>query len=121
VVAAVLDLHIGARPGAEAVDQVTGGLGRRHDVIDLHRFAVTDEIGGFGDGPPGPGAHLFQIADDLIDLGHGGKGLRFGLGSAAGDDQAGIGVLAAQLADLLAGLTDSLAGDGTGVDDDGVL
>jgi hypothetical protein len=47
--------------------------------------------------------------------------LRFGLGSAAGDDQAGIGVLAAQLADLLAGLTDSLAGDGTGVDDDGVL
>ena len=40
VVTAVLDLHIGAATGAKAVDQVAGGFGHRHDVINLHRLGA---------------------------------------------------------------------------------
>ena len=35
MIAAVLDLHIGAAARAEAVDQMAGGFGDRHDVVDM--------------------------------------------------------------------------------------
>ena len=86
VVAAVLHLHIGAvrvpkpsiRWPAVSVD--------RHDVVDLHPLGLADEVG--RQARPGLGPHLLGIADDAVDLGHGGEGLGLGLRGAAGDDRA---------------------------------
>ena len=66
-------------------------------------------------------SHLLRIADDAIDLGHGGETLGLDLGGAARDDQARFGALAPQLADGLGGLSHRLGGDGAGVDDHRVL
>ena len=41
MVAAVLDLHIGAGLGAEAFDQMASGLLHRHDVVDLDPLGVA--------------------------------------------------------------------------------
>ncbi len=75
----------------------------------------ADQIG--GQAGPGGGLHLFGIADHGIDLGHRGEGLGLGLGGAAGDDQLGVRVVAAQLADFLPGLAHRLGRHGAGVDD----
>src|SRR5690606_15821640 len=61
------------------------------------------------------------VADDEVDLRHVAKSARLGLGGAAGDDDAGVGVLAARLAHRLLGLAYRLGGDGAGIDDDGVV
>jgi len=55
-----------------------------------------------------------------VDFLHGGKGLRLDLGGAAGDDEPRAWPLAPRLADRLARLADRFAGDGAGVEDDGV-
>ncbi len=115
MIAAVLHLHIGARPRAETVDQVAGGFRHGHDVIDLHPLGLADEIG--RQARPCLGLHLFGIADDQIDLGHGGESLGLGLRGAAGHDQPRVGVFAAQAADFLPGLAHGLGGHGAGVDD----
>jgi hypothetical protein len=116
MVAAVLDLQEGTRASVERVDHVAGRLAHAHDVVDPHLFqrvdaeirqrtiVVRDE--------------LFLIAEHEVDLVHGGEGIRIGLRGAAGDDDAGGGMIAPRLADRLAGLTHRLAGDRTGVDDD---
>ena len=115
MIAAVLHLHIGARAGAEAVDQMARRFRDRHDVVDLHPLSLTHEISGHVG--PGCSLHLFGIADHPVNLGHGGKGFRLGLGGAAGHDQRGIGVLPAQAADVLARLAHRLGCHGAGVHD----
>ena len=67
MVAAVLDLHIGAGMVAEALDQMARGLAHRHDVVD------GDALGSL-DAEPGEalGFELLLIADDVIDLVHRG-------------------------------------------------
>jgi hypothetical protein len=67
---------------------------------------------------PGLRLHLLVVADDPVDLGHGGEDLRLGLCGAAGDDDAGVRVLALHAADRLARLARRLGGDRAGVDDD---
>ena len=115
MIAAVLDLHIGAM-AAKAVDQMARCFPHRHDVIDLHPFGHADQVGR-SNPAPGVGLHLFVVADDPGHFGHGGKGLRLCLGRTAGDDDRRARILAVQLADLLLGLAHRLGRDGTGVDD----
>ena len=69
---------------------------------------------------PRLGRDLAVIADDAVDLGHGGEALRIGLGGASGDDDARLRPLALRLADRLARLALGLGGDRAGVDDDDV-
>ncbi len=113
VVAAVLDLNIGAMP-AEPVDQVPRGFAHRQDVVDLHPLGHADQVG-HGQRGPGRGLHLLVVADDARHLGHGDKGLGFGLRGAAGDDDRGPGIFARQAADVLLCLAHRLAGHGAGV------
>ena len=119
MVAAVLHLNIGAGARAEAVDQVPGGFGDGHDVVDLHRLGLPYEIG--GDPGPCPGLHLFGVADHQVDLAHVAEGPGLRLRGAAGDDEPRVRVRAAELADLLACFPNGLSGHGAGVDDDGIL
>ena len=85
MVAAVLDLHIGARLGAEALDQMAGGLPHRHDVVDLDPLGVAA-----AETQEGPRFGLLLIADDVIDLVHGGEAGRIDLRGAAGDHDLGV-------------------------------
>ena len=107
MVTTVLHLHIGAAAGAEPVDQVTCGFRDRHDIVDLNLLGLADEIGAFHRGP-GLGLHLLGIADDKIDLDHRREGRRFRLRRATGHDHLGVGVVPAQLADLLLGFPHGL-------------
>ena len=66
-------------------------------------------------------AAFFRIADNVVDLFHGRKAFGGCLGSASSDDDLGVGVCTAQLADILASLAHSFGGDGAGVNDHGVL
>ncbi len=113
MVAAVLHLHIGAGAILQAIDQMAGGFADRHDVVDPHPRPV-------GQGGIGAGGRFFGVAQDKVDLGHGGEGRGIDLSGAAGDDHLGAGALAPGLADGLARLAHSLAGHGAGVEDDGV-
>jgi hypothetical protein len=70
-----------------------------------------------GERAPGRGRHLLGIADDMVDLGHRGEGLGFGLGGAAGHDDPGGRVLAPQPADVLPRLAHGLGRHRAGVDD----
>ncbi len=58
------------------------------------------------------------VADDGIDLGEGGKFFRGALGVAAGDDDAGGGVLAADAAQIRAGLAVGFRGHAAGIYND---
>ena len=89
----------------------------RHDVVDADLVRRIDtEI---RQAAIGLGVQLVVVADDEIDLGHGGEGGGLGLRGAAGDDDAGIRVFAPRLADRLARLAHGFAGHRAGVDDDG--
>ena len=101
------------RPSS-ALDQVTGGLRHRHDVVDLH---LVVERHAERHRPIALGLELVGIADDEIDLGHVGEGARLGLRRAAGDDDLPRRVVALGLADRLLGLPHRLGGHGAGVDD----
>lgn len=114
-----------ARERPVSVDQVQGLFAHRHDVVDRDLLAGSDaEIGparqGLAGLAPGLGLHLLVIADDPVDLRHGGEDLGLGLRGAAGDDDAGGRVFALQPADRLPRLASRLAGDRAGVDDDGL-
>src|SRR6056297_994393 len=119
MVAAVLDLHEGARAPLHPVDQMRGGLAHGHDVVDDDLFALTDTEG--LQLLPGPGLHLLVIAHDLRHFRHGGEGPGLDLGGAAGDDDARVGAFAGDAADALAGLARGFRRDRAGIDDDGVL
>lgn len=58
------------------------------------------------------------VADDGIDFFEGGKLFGGTLGVAAGDDEAGIGVLAPDAAEVRTGLTVGFRGDATGIYND---
>jgi hypothetical protein len=58
------------------------------------------------------------VADDGIDFFKGGKLIGGSLGVAAGDDEAGIGVLAADAAEVGTGLAVGFGGDATGIYND---
>ena len=110
MITAVLDLHIGPCPRPEPVNQVARRIPRRHDVIDLNGLGRI-----CAQSLPGGRIHLFGVADDLIDLLHGRKGVRVDLGRAAGHDDPRAGMLAPQAANVLAGLAHGFGGHGTGV------
>ena len=63
---------------------------------------------------------LLLVAEHAIDFGHGGERVRLGLRRAAGDDDARLRLLAAELADRLARLPHRFGGDRAGVDHDRV-
>src|SRR5207237_1275438 len=63
------------------------------------------------------GAEFGGVVEDEVNLGEGGVALRRQCRGAAGDDDAGVRVLAAGAADCLARLALGLGGDGAGVDD----
>ncbi len=68
----------------------------------------------------GLGLDLLLIADDVVDLVHGGEAGGIDLRGAAGDDDLGVGPRAADLADRLARLAHGLTRHGASVDDHGV-
>ena len=113
MVAALLHLDEGARAILEA-NRCVGGkmlyrLGRRRDIADLHAFP--------GSRAPGRRLHLLDVADHLVDFGHGGEAAWIDLRRAAGDDDARAGTLAAQAADRLPRLALGFGGHRAGVDD----
>ena len=83
MVAAVLHLDEGAGARAEAVDQRVRGLAHRHDVVDGHARAVGET-----QAAENLRVHLLGVADDAIDLRHGGEAPGLDLRGAAGDDEA---------------------------------
>ncbi len=121
MIAAVLYLHESARLAFEPVNQVPGCFCHGHDVIDANTFC-PECVGVCFKRQPGkafrPG--FFVIADHEINFFHFGKACRVDLGRAAGDDDAGVRVVAAGLPDCLPGLANGFVGHRTGVEDDGV-
>ena len=89
-----------------------GGLAHRHDVVDHDPLAALD-----AEPCEGLGFELLLIADDVIDLVHGGEPAGIDLRRAAGDDDLGVGALAPRAADRLARLAHRLRGHRAGVDD----
>ncbi len=116
MVAAVLNLHIGAGARAEAVDHMGRRLGDAHDVVDLDAFAAIH-----GKASERLGLHFFAVADDVIDFAHVGKALWLDLRGAACDDDAGIRVFAPRPADHLVGVANRFRRHRAGVDDDGIV
>ena len=92
---------------------MSGGLAHAHDVVDAHPAELRLRQQGARGG-------LLGVAEHEVDLVHGREAGRVDLGRAAGDDDAGVRVFAASLADGLAGLANGLAGHRAGVEDDGV-
>ena len=102
VVAAVLHLHEGAGAVRQALDHVRGGFAHAHDVVDADLLlAGHAEV---RHAAIGVGGQLLRIAEDEVDLRHGGEGRGLGLRGAAGHDDAPLRMLAARLADRLARL-----------------
>jgi len=60
------------------------------------------------------------VADDGVDFGEGGQLLGSALGVAAGDDDAGVGVVAMDAAHESAGLAVGFRGDATGIYNDNI-
>ena len=119
MIAAILNLDEGARTALQPIDQVTGGFLDTHDVVDAHLLAFVDaEI---DNASIGIALQLFGIAENEIDLVHPGKSRGFRLGGAAGDDDAGIGIIAPGLTDRLTRLTHGLVGDRAGIDQHSLL
>ena len=117
MIAAILHLHEGAGAALDRVDHMAGGLPHGENVVDARLLEIVDaEI---RQGAIVVRPQLFLIAKHEVDLAHFGEARRVGLGGAAGDDDPGIGVVAARLADRLARLPHCFAGDGAGVEDDG--
>ncbi len=118
MVAAVLHLDEGASPTIHALDEVRGGFAHAHDVVDLHLVIQrhAECYGGIAFS-----LQLVGVANHEVDLGHIAEGAGLGLGGAAGDDDAALGIVALGLADGLLGLPDRFGGNGAGIDDDGVV
>ena len=113
MVAAILYLHVGPRPAAEAIDQVAGGLADRHDVVDLHALGLARR-------EPGPGLSmgLLAVAEHMVDLRHGGEPRGLDLRRASRHDDPRRRVLAPGAADGLHGLPHGLGCHRAGIDDD---
>ena len=83
--------------------------------------AILRGRGGIGRDVPGARVELGRIGDKSVDLGHGGKLITLDIGSATGNQQAGIGIGATRAADRLPCLAYRLAGHCAAVDDHQVL
>ena len=88
------------------------GLAHRHDVVDRDLLAALDrkrlEDRGF---------RLLLIADDVIDLVHGGEAVRIDLRGAAGHHDLGVGAHPPRPPNSLARLAHGLGRHRAGVDD----
>ena len=124
MIAAVLNLHIGARAAFHPVDEMQSRFLHRHDVVDDDLFLGGEaERGSIEIGTricPGRRAELFQIAEHAIDFRHGREALRLRLRRAAGHHDARLRPLAADFADGLARLAHRFAGDGASIDHDSI-
>ena len=81
MVAAVLHLQEGAGAAFDAVHRVR----RRRVAAMMSPTSDARAVGG-----PDSRIELFFVAEDAVDLGHGGEDLRLGLRRAAGDDDARV-------------------------------
>ena len=122
MIAAVLDLHEGARVAVDAFDQVKRGLAHRHDVVDdgflLPRRARTMRQATRAARPRIRGASSRSLPTTSATSGMRREGLRLGLRRAAGDDDLRVRALALEAADRLARLPHGLGGHRAGVDHD---
>ena len=116
MIAAILNLQIGARPRPEARNQMVRGLAHRLDVGHLNARRLASSQRAIG----GP-IELFGIADHVIDLSHGRKFIRRDLRAAARHHDRGVRALASRLADRLAGLAQRLTRHRATVDDERIL
>jgi len=113
VVAAILHLHIGARPPVHSVDQVRGSLAHAHDVVDADFFLAAQQL----ERRPGLRLHLLVVADDPRHFRHRREGARIDLRRAARDEDRRAGILLCRPPDRLARPAHSLAGHRAGIDD----
>src|SRR5262249_53585421 len=113
VIAALLDLQEAAGPPLEAVHRLWFRTARCHDVADLDPRRPVQQR-------PALGPELIRVAQEMIDLGHRGMGIRCQLHGTAGDHDARGRAAAAQPADSLTPLTLCFGRDGAGVDDHSV-
>ena len=111
MIATVLHLNKCARVTFEMVDRMRPHRLYRHDVGH----------GNFLGRRPGAGIEFFFVADDTVDLRHGGKCLCFGLRGTTRDSDVRAGLLAPDPADHLPGLPHRFAGHRAGVHHDHVV
>src|SRR5262249_36872699 len=111
MIASILHLDECARPSFDAVDRV------RSHRFDRHNVRYGDLVGR----NPGSGVEFFLVADNAVDLRHGGKIRSLCLGSTPGHDNALVRLFALEAADCLPRLAHCLTGDSTGVDDSGLI
>ena len=111
MIATVLHLQEGAGVALDAVDRMRGVTRHRHDVADRDAPIIG----------PRTCVEFFSITQNAVDLGHVCESIRLGLRGAAGDDEARLGMVAAQASDLLARLAHCLGGHRAAVDDDQIV
>ena len=110
VVAAVLDLDIGAGAVLQPVDQVAGGLAHAHDVVDPHARPAARRR-------RRPAAVFSALPSTRSTSGMAAKAAGSIWAAQPVTMSRASGPLAARLADRLARLAHRLAGDGAGVED----
>src|SRR4029079_2100749 len=116
MIAAILNLHIGPRLRAEALDHVQRRLPHRHDVVDVDPLRVARaKI------PKRAALGLLLIADDVIDFRHLGEAARIDLRRATCDHDLRIWSRAAGFADRLPRLAHGLRRHRAGIEDHRVL
>ena len=119
MVAAILHLDERAHMAVDVPDHLRRRRLDAHDVVDPELlFSRNAEI---RQAAIGGARQLLLVAEHGIDLRHRGEGLLFRLRGAAGNDDAGMRMVAPRPADRLAGLAHGLTGHRTGVDQDGVV
>ena len=113
VVAAVLDLQIGARVRSPAASFTAAERKsvRREDVADVDLAVVIGARNKIGD------LRFMRIADHPLDAGQRRQFFRRALRVAAGDQDAGVAVLAVDAPDGLPHVVIGRGGDGAGVED----
>ena len=112
MIAAVLHLHIGARPLTKTFDEMSSRLLNTHDIIDKHSFArLHGQVG------KSATAHFFRVTDHVIDFRHRRERLWFYLGGAAGNDKFCMGMFPTEPPDCLSRAPHGLARNRTRIDD----
>ena len=115
VVASLLYLKKAACVPGKGVQHMGRGFAYLHHVADNHRRVAL------GKRLPGRRGQLVVIADHMVDLGHGIPIVGGDLRGASGNDDPGIGILAARAANSLAGLALGLGRHSAGIEDDRVV
>ena len=97
MIAAILHLHIGARPALHALDQMPSRLGHAHNIVDAHFLSAAKQLRR----RPGFGFHLVMITNDAGHLWHIAKHFRINLRRASGHDNRRIRIVFGGLADRI--------------------